>query len=157
MPRPLSHSRRHKPQGTPVEVLEFRTLLSVASADPGAVPAVPAVAGNDAPIAHDDGPYFATHGKSISGSYPSVLFNDVGVSLNIVSGGLPATVSNTPGGSAVAYQVTDVFGGSSGASATVISTNQNPVVYTQRDQSCGPKASQAVAKSVMRRRPIQRG
>ena len=31
------------------------------------------------------------------------------------------------------------------------------VVYTQRDQSCGPKASQAVAKSVILRRPIQRG
>ena len=32
-----------------------------------------------------------------------------------------------------------------------------PVIYTQRAQSCGPKASQAVAKSVIRRRPIQRG
>ena len=32
-----------------------------------------------------------------------------------------------------------------------------PVVYTQLDPSCGPKASQAVAKSVILRRPIQRG
>ncbi len=33
----------------------------------------------------------------------------------------------------------------------------DPVIYTQRDQSFGPKASQAVAKSVILRRPIQRG
>ena len=39
----------------------------------------------------------------------------------------------------------------------VLSLEGRPVVYTQRDQSCGPKASQAVAKSVILRRPIQRG
>ena len=33
----------------------------------------------------------------------------------------------------------------------------DPVVYTQLDHSFGPKASQAVAKSVILRRPIQSG
>ena len=38
-----------------------------------------------------------------------------------------------------------------------VALGAEPVVYTQLDPSCGPKASQAVAKSVILRRPIQRG
>ena len=59
--RPLSKARRQKSESVPIEVLEFRTLFSVTSADPGPAPSVPAVAGNDVPLAHDDGPYYAVH------------------------------------------------------------------------------------------------
>ena len=44
-----------------------------------------------------------------------------------------------------------------GTTHVVIALEGGAVVYTQLDPSCGPKASQAVAKSVILRRPIQRG
>jgi hypothetical protein len=124
MPKVATHARRLYSQNVPVEVLEVRVLLSVAGADPGAPPSPPDLGLNNSPIAHDDGPYYAPHGKAIPGFFPSVLQNDVAGAV-VVSGGLPATVPNTPGGSSAIYQISNGTNSSS-ASATIISTNQAP-------------------------------
>ena len=117
MSQSVAHARRPFSQHVPVEVLEVRTLLSVTNSEGGNV--IPA---HDldlyfSPIAHDVGPYYAPHGKAFPGSVAPVTINDVGAT-SIISGGLPATVSNTPGGGSATYQISDGIS-SSTASATI--------------------------------------
>ena len=104
MSQSVAHARRPFSQPVPVEVLEVRTLMSVTNSEGGNVVPAHDLGLYFSPIAHDVGPYYAPHGKAFPGSVAPVTINDVGAT-SIISGGLPATVSNTPGGGSATYQI----------------------------------------------------
>ena len=104
MSQSVAHARRPFSQPVPVEVLEVRTLMSVTNSEGGNVVPAHDLGLYFSPIAHDVGPYYAPHGKAFPGSVAPVTINDVGAT-SIISGGLSATVSNTPGGGSATYQI----------------------------------------------------
>lgn len=132
-----------------VESLEPRVVLSVT----GTPPSVPSDTSRDAPIAHDDGPYRGVHGKSLQGTVPSLLLNDIRTSLVITSGGMLTTLPSTPGGSSVTYQATDSYGDTASATATVISTNLPP----SRDVASFPFAVVALDAATIAPSPTRPG